>query len=129
MTRLLLLVVCAMLLTPFLSAASAPSLDGRTFAITLVEEGSGKDQGKDVLAFAGGQGECQAAGRKYGYTKGMCTVTKAKDGLAFRFAMTSPEHGELVFEGVVQGKAVQGTRTWSKPGKTAIVHRFTGQQQ
>jgi uncharacterized protein YfiM (DUF2279 family) len=127
--QLLFLVACLVLLAPFASAAAAPSLDGRAFAITLVEEGSGKDQGKDVLAFAGGQGECQNAGRKYGYAKGMCTVTKAKDGLSFRFAMTSAEHGELVFEGVVQGKAVQGTRSWSKPGKTPIVHRFTGQQQ
>jgi uncharacterized protein YfiM (DUF2279 family) len=127
--QLLLLLACGVLFAPFASAAAAPSLDGRAFAIALVEDGSGKDQGKDVLAFAGGQGECQNAGRKYGYAKGMCTVTKTKDRLAFRFAMTSAEHGELVFEGVVHGKTVQGTRTWSKPGKTPIVHRFSGQQQ
>ncbi len=127
--QLLLLLACLVMWAPCSSAAAAPSRDGRAFAITLVEEGSGKDQGKDVLAFAGGQGECQAAGRKYGYAKGMCTVTKTKDGLAFRFAMTSAEHGELVFEGVVHGKTVQGTRSWSKPGKTPIVHRFAGQQQ
>jgi uncharacterized protein YfiM (DUF2279 family) len=129
MSRLLLLLVLSAVLAPLLSAAAAPSLDGRSFAIALVEDGSGKDQGKDVLAFAAGLGECQTAGRKYSYAKGMYTVTKAKDGLAFRFSMVSAEHGELTFEGVVQGKAVQGTRTWSKPGKTAILHRFTGQQQ
>jgi hypothetical protein len=53
---------------------------------------------------------------------------KAKNKVMFRFTMTSAEHGDLLFEGTVQGKAIQGKRTWSKPGKPPIVHRFTGQQ-
>lgn len=117
-----------------LSAATAPALDGRRFVIELVEEPSGKAQGKDTLVFAEGYGDCQTAGKKYGYAKGLCTVTAAKGGTAkgaatFRFTMASTEHGELLVEGTVQGNAVQGKRTWSKPGKTPIVHRFSGINQ
>jgi hypothetical protein len=129
--RLLLLLTLWGFLAPMLSAAAAPSLDGRSFVVELVEADSGKAQGKDTLVFAEGSGECQAAGKKYGYAKGLCTVAKgkAKGEMTFRFTMTSAEHGELLFEGSVQGKAVQGKRTWSKPGKTPIVHRFSGEQQ
>lgn len=110
-------------------AAGTP-LDGRSFTITLVEEGSGKAQGQELLRFAEGHGECQNAGRKYGYVKGLCTTTAArrKGELGFRFVMTSAEHGELLVVGTVSGGSVSGTRTWSKPGKTPIVHRFSGTQ-
>ena len=128
--RLLVLLAFLGFLTPMLSAAAAPSLDGRSFVIELVEHDSGKAQGKDTLVFAEGFGDCQAAGKKYGYAKGLSTVVKgkAKGELAFRFVMTSAEHGELLVEGTIQGKTVQGKRTWSKPGKTAIVHSFSGAQ-
>lgn len=118
-------------LVPALQAATVPTLDGRTFPIDLVEDDSGKPQGKDTLVFASGSGECQTAGTKYGYAKGLCKVMKGKnkDELLFRFTMTSPEHGDLLFEGTVQGKSITGKRTWSKPGKPPIVHRFTGQGQ
>ena len=112
-------------------AAAAPTLDGRSFAVELVEEDSGKAQGKDTVGFAAGFGECENAGKKYGYAKGMCKAMKGKnkDEVLFRFTMTSAEHGELLFEGTVQGRAITGKRTWSKPNKPPIVHRFTGQQQ
>jgi hypothetical protein len=112
-----------------LVAADAP-LDGRSFTITLVAEDSGKTQGQDLLRFAEGHGECQNAGRKYGYAKGLCTTTagRKKGDLGFRFVMTSAEHGELLVIGTVSGGSVSGTRTWSKPGKTPIVHRFSGTQ-
>lgn len=128
--RLLLLLTLIGFLAPVLGAAAAPSLDGRNFVIDLVEDDTGKAQGKDTLVFAEGSGDCQSAGKKYGYAKGVCTVAKgkAKGDMMFRFTMTSAEHGELLFEGTVKGNAVQGRRTWSKPGKTPIVHRFTGEQ-
>lgn len=133
MSRLLVLLVLLVFMPAALHAAAATataSLGGRSFVIDLVEDDTGKAQGKDTLVFAAGSGECQAAGKKYGYAKGLCTVIKgkAKGELMFRFTMTSAEHGELVFEGTVQAKGVQGKRIWSKPGKTPIVHRFTGQQ-
>jgi hypothetical protein len=133
MSRLLVLFALLAFLPAVLHAAvatAAPSLDGRTFAIDLVEDDTGKAQGKDTLVFVGGSGDCETSGKKYGYAKGLCTVAKGKTKgeVAFRFAMTSPEHGDLLFEGTVQGKTIQGKRTWSKPGKTPIVHRFTGQQ-
>jgi hypothetical protein len=128
--RLLVLLAMFGFFSPMLSAAAAPTLDGRSFVIELVESDSGKAQGKDTLVFAEGLGDCQAAGKKYGYAKGQSTVVKgkAKGELTFRFVMASAEHGELLFEGTVQGKSVQGKRTWSKPGKTAIVHSFSGAQ-
>jgi hypothetical protein len=112
------------------TATPAQSLDGRTFAIDLIEDDTGKAQGKDTVVFANGSGDCETSGRKYGYAKGLCTVLKgkAKGEVTFRFTMTSAEHGDLLFEGTVQGKAITGKRTWSKPGKPPIVHRFTGQQ-
>lgn len=130
--RLLLLLAVLGFLSPVLAAAAVPTLDGRSYAVDLVEDDTGKAQGRDTLVFTGGFGECQTAGKKYGYAKGLCTVVgnpKAKAEVTFRFTMTSAEHGELLFEGTVKGKAVQGKRTWSKPGKTPIVHRFTGEQQ
>lgn len=128
--RLLLLLTLMGLLAPLLSAAAAPALDGRSFVVDLVEDDTGKAQGKDTLVFAAGSGDCQTAGKKYGYAKGLCTVAKgkAKGDMMFRFTMTSAEHGELLFEGTIKGTAVQGKRTWSKPGKTPIVHSFTGEQ-
>lgn len=133
MSRLLVLFALLAFLPAALHAAAAtaaPTLDGRSFAIELVEDDTGKAQGKDTLVFAAGSGECEAAGKKYGYAKGLYTAVKGKTkgDVMFRFTMTSAEHGDLVFEGTVQAKGVQGKRTWSKPGKTPIVHRFTGQQ-
>lgn len=129
--RLFMLLALLASLLPMLSAATGPMLDGRTFTIDLVEDESGKAQGKDALVFAKGFGECQVAGKKYGYAKGLCTVAenkKTRGVVAFRFTMSSAEHGDLLFEGTIRGKAVEGRRTWSKPGKTPIVHRFTGTQ-
>ncbi len=136
--RLFLLLALLAWFSPSLCAASAPTLDGRTYAIGLVEADSGKAQGQDTLVFTEGFAECQAAGKKYGYAKGVYTVvavvagkgskTKATGELQFHFSMASAEHGELRFEGTIQGQTIQGQRTWSKPGKTPIVHRFTGKQ-
>jgi hypothetical protein len=54
---------------------------------------------------------------------------KSKGEAVFRFTMTSAEHGDLLFEGTVQGRTITGRRTWSKPGKTPIVHRFSGMHE
>ena len=130
MSRLVLLFALSCCLSSVQAAVA--TLDGRQFAIALVEADTGKAQGTDVLSFAAATGECQAAAQKFGYAKGLCTVAKAANGpaggLSFRFTMSSAEHGELRFQGVVKGEVVEVTRTWSKPGKSAIVHRFSGQQ-
>lgn len=130
MLRILTLFALLTLL-PALQAAAVPTLDGRSFVVELAEEDGGKPQGKDTIAFAGGSGDCEQAGKKYGYAKGLYKAMKGKnkDEVLFRFTMTSAEHGELLFEGAVQGGAITGKRTWTKPNKPPIVHRFTGRQQ
>ena len=128
-----LFVIALIMGMPALQAAAAPTLDGRTFAVELVAEGGAKAEGtgKDVISFIAGFATCEQAGSKYGYAKGACKVMKGKnkDEMVFRFTMTSAEHGELVFEGTIQGTAISGKRTWSKPDKRPIVHRFSGKQQ
>lgn len=132
MSRILALFMLFALVST-IHAAVTPTLDGRSFTIDLVEEAGGKAEGtgKDTLRFADGFGDCGHASKSYGYAKGMYKVMKGKnkDQMLFRFTMTSAEHGELLFAGTVQGRTITGTRTWSKPNKPAIVHRFTGQQQ
>jgi hypothetical protein len=50
----------------------------------------------------------------------MCGGGHGQD-LAFHSTLRSAEHGELLVEGVVTGKAVEGTGTWSKPDQAPIV--------
>jgi hypothetical protein len=116
--------VIALLCLAALAGAAAGPLDGSSFAIQLASDG--KAQGADVLAFAGGEADCVAAARKYAYAKAAYQAEKQGKAWSFRFTMTSAEHGDLAFAGRITAEGVTGTRTWSKPGKTPIVHTFTG---
>jgi hypothetical protein len=116
--------VIALLCLAALAGAAVGPLDGSSFAIQLASEG--KAQGSDVLSFAGGEADCAAAAGKYAYAKAAYQAEKQGKAWTFRFTMTSGEHGDLAFQGKITAEGVTGTRTWSKPGKTPIVHTFAG---
>lgn len=116
--------VIALLCLAALASAAVGPLDGSSFTIQLT--GEGKAQGSDVLSFVAGDGDCATAGKKYAYAKGAYKAEKQAKTWSFRFTMHSDEHGDLAFEGKVTPEGVTGTRTWSKPGKTPIVHTYTG---
>lgn len=124
MSRIRHLSCLVLLCLAALAGAAAGPLDGASFAIQLT--GEGKAQGGDVLGFAAGEGDCATAAKKYAYAKGPYKAEKQGKAWTFRFTMSSGEHGDLAFEGRITAEGVSGTRTWSKPGKTPIVHTFTG---
>ena len=85
--------------------------------------------GGDILIFANGLGECKKAAKAYGYEKKSYEATQAKGVVNFTFTMESGKHGSLTFKRQIEGERITGQRIWSKPGKDAIVHNFTGKKQ
>lgn len=112
-------------------AAQGP-LDGTRFGIDFAankDDPPHRPAGSDILLFDKGLGECKKAGKAYGYEKKSYEATQVKGVINFTFTMESGKHGSLTFKGQIQGDNIAGQRIWSKPGKDAIVHNFTGKKQ
>jgi hypothetical protein len=132
----LLLCLSALLFASNAQAAQAApvtkeTLDGQQFEVDFVadpQDKKGKSPGSDTIAFAGGKGDCVRAAKAFGFVPGPCTATNKGKAVEFVFTMISPQHGEIRFTGVINGKSISGERVWSKPNKTPITHRFTSKQ-
>jgi len=110
--------------SPDLAAAASP-LDGKTFAVQMMD--GDKKMDADAIVFANGFGESPGIAKRYKFEKGKCTTTTVAGGVTFTFAVTSGEHGNVEFTGTVaKDGSISGKRTWSKPDKPPIVHTFTG---
>ena len=129
--RRLMLLALSLCFWSDLAAAQGP-LDGLQYAIDFAankDDTPDKPPGSDTLVFTAGNGSCTKAAKAYGYKEKAYEASKKKEVVSFTFTMESPKHGQLTFTGQIQGNTIQGKRTWSKPGKTEIVHDFSGTKQ
>jgi len=119
------LVIAALALWSSDLAAAASPLDGKTFAVQMMD--GDKKMDADSIVFANGFGESPGIAKRYKFQKGKCTTASAAAGVTFTFAVVSPENGNVEFTGTVaKDGSITGKRTWSKPDKPPIVHTFTG---
>jgi len=121
MRTLILLAFAAVLST--VAAASGP-LDGKTIAVAFSEGAKAMDQ--DQLVFAAGKLGLPGCEKQFGFAPAAYTAKPAAKGkAAFEAVLTSTKHGTLAVTGLItEAGTVEGTRTWSKPGKDPIVHTF-----
>ena len=92
-------------------------LDGRTFDGVVLE--CGKTSGDaDTLIFEDGRFRSTACDR-YGYGDAPYTAQQSQDSIAFEAETVSPEHGKLLWKGVVRGPRLDGTLTMVRGGKEA----------
>lgn len=84
------------------------ALDGNVYATTL----NGED---DILTFRDGsfQSDLQA-GR--GYDKGEYTTVTKGSNIWFEAKTVSPREGELLWTGVIEGNAINGSYLYTKKG-------------
>lgn len=121
MRTLTLLCLAAVLST---AAAAAGPLDGRSIAVAFSEGDQAMDQ--DHLVFAEGKLGLPGCEKQFGFGSAAYTAKPAAKGkAAFEAVLTSAKHGNLAVTGLItEDGTVEGTRTWSKPGKDPIVHTF-----
>jgi len=90
-------------------------LDGRTFEGVVLE--CGKTSGDaDTLIFKDGRFRSTACDR-YGYGDGPYTAQKSQDTVAFQAETVSPQHGKLLWKGVVRGRRLDGTLIILREGR------------
>jgi hypothetical protein len=99
-------------------------LDGVTCQVRMSHDGSTQD--KDTLVFSDGTGVAPGLAKAYQFDPGPYTVTRSGQDAAFAFTLTSAEHGQVAFTGVITGATVTGKRVWTKNANKPIVFTFTG---
>ena len=121
-----LLALLCLGVTPAVRAADSGPLDGVTASVAFSDK-AGKKQGSDKLVFAAGKLALPGLQKQFAFTPAAYTVVQDKDGtVEFKATLTSTEHGSLAISGKIAKQQVTGTRSWSKPGKEAIEHSFSG---
>jgi hypothetical protein len=106
--------------------AATGALDQQVFAVAFVDEAKAR-QGEDQLRFDDGKLVLPGIRKRYGFEPSTYTTKPTADGgLSFTATLTSAKHGSLAVSGTIVRDQATGTRTWSKGGKDAIVHAFTG---
>ncbi|NYZ69684.1 hypothetical protein H0A36_27085 [Endozoicomonas sp. SM1973] len=51
---------------------------------------------------------------EYGFRKGIYTTEKSGDAIKFKATVRSPGNGQIAWEGVVRGNAIEATYIWTK---------------
>ena len=100
-----------------LALAGPGALDGKVFAGRIGRKGRAKGD-KDELRFANGKFRSTACD-PYGFGDGAYTASAQGDTVTFEAQTTSPTDGTMRWKGMVRAKTLEGTATWSKPGKKA----------
>lgn len=91
-----------------LIAMENPTLDGNVYDAILNDE-------DDILTFRDGSFQSSLyAGR--GYDKGEYTTVIKGDSIWFEAKTVSPHEGELLWTGVIEGSAINGSYLYTKKG-------------
>jgi len=91
-----------------LIAMENPTLDGNVYDAILNDE-------DDILTFRDGSFQSSLyAGR--GYDKGEYTTVIKGDSIWFEATTVSPHEGELLWTGVIEGSAINGSYLYTKKG-------------
>ena len=110
-----------------LYACSSPAqknkitVDGTAFKIeTFVD---GKTDGTEIMSFKNGQVENNEC-KKWGF---MGAPYSFDDKTAsFKYTLTSPSEGKMLWEGKVNGNQINGQYVWMKAGQKDIHYTFKG---
>lgn len=112
-----------------LCACSTPAqknkitVDGRAFKIeTFVD---GKSDGTEIMSFKNGQVENNEC-KKWGFMAAPYTFDDEK--ASFKYTLTSPTEGKMMWEGIVSGNKVSGQYVWVKSGQKDIHYTFKGDE-
>lgn len=106
------------------AAAEEGMLDGKTFAVELVEVGA-EEGDADSLAFAMGTFRSSACDT-YGFTAAPYTAMEKDGAVHFEAETTSPTEGRMHWKAVVTNDAIEGTAVWYKDDEKKAEYRFTG---
>lgn len=100
--------------------AASGALDGKTFAGQVGEPG--KTQGDpDELIFQSGALRSTACDT-YGFKAGEYHALHRGDLIEFDAVTTSATDGAMQWKGTVQRDRLEGTATWTRPGKSPVTH-------
>ncbi len=112
-----------------LFACSSPAqknkiqIDGKAFKIeTFVD---GKADGTEIMSFKNGQVENNEC-IKWGFTAAPYTFDEKN--ATFKYSLTSPTEGKLMWEGTVSGNQISGQYVWVKSGQKDIHYTFKGNE-
>ena len=94
--------------------AKAPSgsLDGKVFVGHIGPKG-GKADGQDEIVFLNGQ-FLSTGCSEYGFGSAPYDVSASGDRVAFKAVTLSPKHGQIEWEGQIQGDRLEATYLWTK---------------
>ena len=101
--------------SPTTTSASASSLDGKTYEVSLDEAGAPK---KDTLVFEGGRFESTLC-TSFGFPpKTAYDAERNGDAIAFRVTTRHADGTTVDWKGTVKGDAVEGVAVRTMKGKT-----------
>ncbi len=99
-------------------------LDGKTFDITFVDQGTGEGTA-DTLIFVNGTFD-SVEFRKYGFGKTPYEATREPEAEDWTFTAeaVSPEEGMTTWVGTVRGVTIEGTMEWAKTAQDPVHYEF-----
>jgi hypothetical protein len=113
--------VLALALVPAVPSLAQGALDGRAYAVQIEDPTLGAMP--DHLVFADGQFESMGC-RPFGF--GPASYTAEAGSNAVTATATSATEGTMAWTAQVEGDAITGSVTWSKPGQDPVTYAFTG---
>lgn len=109
----------------FAGVQKATSLDGKSFEVQLVKDGSTGGT-PDTLSFDDGMFDSSAC-HPYGFGKSTYTAKSSEDAISFQVHATSKDNkSEEIWNGVVRGEQIHGTVKMTDPKGTVTRYKFTG---
>lgn len=91
---------------------SSHTLDEKTYFGENGSKGKPADH-DDVFIFKGGMFRSTSCD-KYGFTEGRYATTEADGIIYFKAVTASPSHGQMFWEGKIDGDSLEGTFVWTK---------------
>jgi len=108
-----------------INAQTTTSLDGKKFKIEAWDETKSDLKTPEELIFKNGMVDAPIC-HEYGFFASRYKATDEDGVIKFTFVNESEYEGELIFEGYVDGKTVNGTYTWKKEGRDDLKYQFQG---
>jgi len=109
---LALLLTSVISITPSVAQDAMGMLDNKVFVGTTGEKGKEASK-KDEIRF--GNGHFRSAGcDEWGFEQAPYKVKTEGDSIRFHAVATSPTHGKMEWDGVVQGDTVEAKYVWTK---------------
>jgi hypothetical protein len=94
------------------TAPSPGPLDGKTFVTQSGEKGK-QASNKDTFVFRDGRFLSEGC-TPWGFGDAPYRHTVEGDAIRFHAETRSPTHGNMVWDGIVRGDAVEATNTWTR---------------